>query len=60
MGKEHTLFVDGHRVYYNFVKPHMALNGRTPAEKAELDLSLGNDKWLDLMTKAIDYNGEID
>lgn len=26
--------VDGMRIYYNFIRPHMALNGKTPAEKA--------------------------
>lgn len=25
---------EGQRIYYNFVKPHQALGGKTPAEKA--------------------------
>ncbi len=46
--------LEGHRVYYNFIKPHMALNGKTPAEMAGLDLNLGNDKWLDLIKQSIE------
>jgi len=26
--------MDGVRIYYNFIRPHMALDGKTPAEKA--------------------------
>jgi transposase-like protein len=28
--------MDGLRVYYNFMRPHMALNGQTPAQKAKI------------------------
>jgi len=34
---------------YNFVNPHMFLNGRTPAEEAGLDLKLGRNKLLHLI-----------
>jgi len=34
---------------YNFVNPHMSLNGRTPAEEAGLDLNLGRNKLLHLI-----------
>lgn len=44
---------EGHRVYYNFVRPHMALDGKTPAEVAGLDLNLGDNKWLGLIEKSI-------
>lgn len=30
----------------------MALNGKTPAEKAKLDLKLGENRWLSLVKKA--------
>ncbi|MFQ5887420.1 MAG: hypothetical protein ACE5HY_01855 [Candidatus Hydrothermarchaeales archaeon] len=40
--------------YYNFVRPHQALNGLTPAEMAGIDLKLGNDKRLDLIKLAVD------
>lgn len=32
--------VEGYRIYYNFIRPHMSLNGKTPAEVAGLDLGL--------------------
>jgi len=41
--------VDGFKIYYNFVRPHMGLNGRTPAEVADLPLKLGENKWLSLI-----------
>jgi len=44
--------VDGMRIYYNFIRPHMALNGKTPAEMANLDLGLEGNKWLMLIQKA--------
>ncbi len=37
---------------YNFVRPHEALDGKTPAEMAGLGLNLGENKWLGLMKKA--------
>ncbi len=46
-----------HRVYYNFVRPHMALDGQTPAEKAGLDLNLGDNRWKGLIEKAM-QNGD--
>jgi transposase-like protein len=27
------MMMDGLRIYYNFMRPHMALNGKTPAQK---------------------------
>jgi hypothetical protein len=39
----------GCRAYYNFVRPHMALENHTPAEIATMPVQLGTDKWLDLI-----------
>jgi len=49
-----TPIVEGHRLYYNFVKPHEALNGRTPGEEAGITIE-GKDRWLTLMRTAIKY-----
>lgn len=49
-----TPIVEGHRIAYNFVRPHEALNGKTPAEVAGLDLNLGENKWMGLIAKAIE------
>ena len=46
------IIIDGFRIYYNFIKPHMALNGKTPAQLAKIDLELGRNKWLSLVKKA--------
>jgi hypothetical protein len=32
-----TPIAEGQRIHYNFVKPHMGLNGETPAKKAGMD-----------------------
>jgi len=43
--------MDGMRIYYNFIRPHMALNGKTPAERARI-LNLTNNKWSSLIKKS--------
>jgi transposase-like protein len=43
-----TPIAEGQRIHYNFVKPHMALGGKTPAQEAGLVLE-GEDKWLSLL-----------
>jgi transposase-like protein len=39
-------------IYYNFIRPHQALEGKTPAEKAGVELNLNGNKWLGLIKKA--------
>lgn len=39
--------------YHNFVRPHTALNGKTPAEIAGIDLGLGEKKWEELIGQSI-------
>ena len=48
---EDTPIINGHMIYYNFVRPHIGLDGRTPAEEAKIDLNLCNNKWLNLLRK---------
>ena len=43
--------LDGMRIYHNFIRLHMALNGKTPAQKAGIS-KLGKNKWLTLVEKA--------
>lgn len=42
-------FMNLQRVMHNFVNPHQGLKGKTPAEKAEIDLGLGRNKLLGLI-----------
>ncbi len=44
--------VDGHKLYYNYIRPHQSLNGKTPAEKAGIELQLKGNKWMDLIKKS--------
>jgi transposase-like protein len=42
----------GFRAYYNFVRPHMALENHTPAQAAAVPIQLGTNRWLDLIRQA--------
>lgn len=44
--------MNGFRTYYNFVRPHMSLDGKTPAEASGLEIELGQNKWLGLIKEA--------
>ena len=46
-----TPMAEGNRIQYNFVKPHMALEGQTPAQAAGVGMK-GTNKWLTLIEKA--------
>jgi hypothetical protein len=49
--KTDSPIIDGQRIYYNYVKPHQGLDGKTPAEKAGIGIGDEN-KWLGLIKKA--------
>lgn len=44
--------MDGLRIYYNFMRPHMALNGKTPAQRARIADSVTPENWESLIKKA--------
>jgi transposase-like protein len=44
--------MEGNRIYYNYLRPHQALEGKTPAEKAGIDLELEGNKWKELINRA--------
>ena len=50
--EEIQTIADGLRIYYNHVRPHQSLDGKTPAEMANIDLDLGKNKWMSLIKKA--------
>jgi transposase-like protein len=47
-----SAFWDGQRLYYNHIRPHQGLNGKTPAQVAGLELDLGVNKWESLIRKS--------
>jgi transposase-like protein len=47
-----TAVLDGQRIYYNNIRPHQGLNGKTPAEAAGIDFKLTDNRWLSLIRKA--------
>ena len=49
--KEDSVMFDGYQIYHNYIRPHMGLNGKTPAEKCVIHVK-GNNKWLTLIQNA--------
>jgi hypothetical protein len=47
-----SAMMDGLRIYYNFMRPHMALDGKTPAQKARIADSSTPESWKSLIKKA--------
>jgi len=47
-----TPLAEGQRIQYNFVKPHAALSGQTPAQVAGIGIE-GENKWMELLRKAM-------
>lgn len=43
---------EGQRLHYNFVKPHAALEGQTPAQRAGVGVK-GDNKWLALLKASL-------
>ena len=48
-----TPIAEGQRIHYNFVKPHIALEGQTPAERAGVGVE-GQNRWMELLRKGLD------
>jgi putative transposase len=49
--KPDTSILAGMQIYHNYVRPHEALNGKTPSEAAGIRV-LGDNKWLTLIQNA--------
>jgi hypothetical protein len=43
-----SAIAEDQRIYYNFVKPHQALEGKAPAEKTGIK---GKNTWKDMLKK---------
>lgn len=49
--KTDSVIFDGYQIYHNYIRPHMALNGQTPADKAGIRIE-GSNKWKTLIQNA--------
>ena len=49
--KKDSPIFDGSQIYHNYIRPHMALDGKTPSEACGIDVK-GNDKWKTLIQNA--------
>lgn len=49
--KKDSPLLKGYQLYHNYVRPHMALDGKTPADKAGIEIQ-GDNKWLTLIQNA--------
>jgi hypothetical protein len=47
-----TATLDGQRVYYDYIRPHKALDGKTPAEAAGIELELDENRWESLIKRS--------
>jgi putative transposase len=55
-GSSETM-LEGFKIYYNFLRPHMGLNGLTPAEAAGIDIGLNDgNRWLKLIRKSTNHD----
>jgi hypothetical protein len=49
--KTDTPILTGMQIYHNYVRPHEALNGRSPSEAAGIKVE-GENKWLTIIQNA--------
>jgi hypothetical protein len=49
--REDTPIISGYQIYHNYMRPHEALDGKTPAELCGIKVE-GKDKWLTLIQNA--------
>jgi hypothetical protein len=49
--KDSSPLIDGYQLYHNYIRPHMALDGKTPSEACGISIQ-GNNKWRTLIQNA--------
>jgi len=52
--KPDTPIISGYQIYHNYMRPHEALNGRTPADACGIEVE-GPDKWLTIIQNAREH-----
>jgi len=53
--KVDSIVFDGYQIYHNYVRPHMGLDGKTPAEVCGIKIE-GDNKWKTLIQNAKKQN----
>jgi hypothetical protein len=53
--REDSPILDGYQIYHNYVRPHEALEGKTPADACGIEVQ-GENKWLTLIQNASKKN----
>jgi transposase-like protein len=51
------VLMDGLKNYYNFLRPNMGIENVTPAEKANINLELGRNRWKSIIRKSMIKKG---
>jgi len=49
--KDDSPAITGIKLYHNYIRPHMSLNGDTPADRAGIEIK-GDNKWLTIIQNA--------
>ncbi len=49
--KKDSPLITGYQIYHNYIRPHMALDGKTPSEACGITIQ-GKDKWKTLIQRA--------
>lgn len=49
--KQNSVIINGYQLFHNYIRPHMALNGKTPADACSIEIE-GKNKWLTLIQNA--------
>jgi hypothetical protein len=55
--KSDTPILTGYQLFHNYIRPHEALEGETPAEVAGIEVK-GHNKWLTIIQNA--RNSKLD
>ena len=49
--KKDSVIIDGYQLFHNYIRPHMGLDGKTPAEACGIKIE-GENKWMTLIQNA--------